>query len=281
MTDVTDFNGTLAKPADETMIQVLSSGTGLEIVERSQIDKLFQEFKFKGSFDDHIDYSVFSKSAKNIDFVILGSVSSAVTEARFTEASTHQGTDGKYYRTPASCSVYGQAIVNVRAVSTSNGSIYKVFDPFKGNVYGSTEVRSSYECRVNNPTQLAISATIKAIENAKDDFMDAFPRYGYISKTMTNPKNSKDRIAVVSLGRNDGIKAGYKLILAKYTKTHDRIKGIDSLIIQDIGEMEVNETGLADNQCLVKIPEEFSDDALPGYIVKTKADRSFLKKIFK
>lgn len=279
--DMTDFRGILARPANEALSQALSSGTGIEIVERSQIKKLFEEARFKENLGGGISTAVLKKYVDRIDFVILGSVSSATVGASFTEASTFRDKNGKYQRIPPSCSIGAQAIVNVRLISTGSGSIYKVFEPFRGRTGSSSEVRSSSECHVRNPNQLAIRATVDAIDKAKDDFMDAFPNYGYVSKTMTNIKKPKDRIAFISLGRNDGLKPRDKLMLARYEKSYDNVKNTASLVIRDVIEVEVNETGLSDGESIVRIPEDSSAEIVPGYIVKTKADRNFLKFIKK
>lgn len=275
--DVTDFEGRLSKPAQETLTQTLTAGTGLEVVERSQMDKLFEEAKFKSNVGGDIDPEALVNLAKEIDFVILGSVSSAATGAKFTEASTYKDKKGKVHEIAPSCTISGEATVNVRAVSTATGAIYKVFTPFKGRVSGSTEVRGSHECRVRDPFQLALEATAKSIENGRDSFMDAFPNFGYVSKTMTNPKDGRDRVAQITLGRNDGLKPGDRVTLAKFVKSFDRIKKADSVSLQDLTEVQVSETGLGDEQSLVQIPEEVAAEVTVGYIVKTKARRGFFR----
>jgi len=279
--DVTEFKGALAKPADEAISQTLSSGTGLEIVERAQVSKLFEEAKFKSNLGGKMDYNFLTNLVDSVDFVVLGSVTSATVGTKFTEASTYKDQNGKTHRISPSCAFSSRALVNIRIVSAGNGSIYKAFEPFQGRISGSTEVRWASECRIQNPNQLAIRATIDAIDKARDDFMDAFPIYGYVSKTMTNPKDFRDRIAFISLGRVDGLKFGDKLILAKYEKRYDRIKNSESFVIRDLVEVEVNETGLSDKECLIRIPTEFSAEVIPGYIVKTKADRSAFKSFRK
>lgn len=275
--DVTDFEGRLSKPAQETLTQTLTAGTGLDVIERSQMDKLFEEAKFKANVSGDMDPEALANLAKEIDFVILGSVSAASTGAKFTEASSYKDKKGKVHQIAASCTISGEATVNVRAVSTATGAIHKVFTPFKGRVSGSTEVRGSYECRVKDPVQLALEATAKSIENGRDSFMDAFPNFGYVSKTMTNPKDGKDRIAVITLGRNDGLKPGDRVMLAKYVKSFDRIKKTDSVSLQDLSEVQVSETGLGDEQSYIQLPEEVASEVTVGYIVKTKSARRFFR----
>ncbi|MBJ6725562.1 CsgG/HfaB family protein [Geomesophilobacter sediminis] len=278
MADVTEYQGKLSEPGTESLTQSITGGTGLEVVERSQVKRLFEEYKFKSELSGEVDPSAFSKLVKDVDFVILGSIPTASVGAKFSEASSYTDKKGKSHYIAPSCTVSAEAVVNVRAVSTTNGTIYKVFEPFKGRVSGSSEVRSSSECRVKDPLQLVLQAVNNSIEKAKDSFIDAFPNFGYAAKTMTNPQNQKDRIAVITLGRNDGLKAGDKVVLAKYVKSYDRIKKSNSLSIQDVGEVKISETGLADEQSYVQIPEEVADDVTVGYIVKTKADRSLFKK---
>lgn len=273
--DVTDFAGKLSKPAQETLTQIITGGTGLEVVERAQMEKLFEEAKFKESVSGDLDTEALTHLAKDIDYVIMGSVSSVNTGAKFTEASSYVDKKGRTHRTAASCSVSGEATVNVRAVSTATGSIYKVFTPFKGSVSGSSEIRSSYDCRVGDPYQLASGATAKAIENGRNSFIDAFPNYGYVAKTMTNPKDPKDRVAQITLGRNDGVKPGDRVMLAKFIKSFDRIKKVESVNLQDLVEVQINETGIGDDQSFVKLPEDFAAEVTAGYIVKTKSKRGF------
>lgn len=280
LADVTEFEGKLAKSANETLTQIITAGTGLEVVERSQMDKLFEEAKFKGNLTGDIDPAFLANLAKDIEFVILGSISSISSSAKFTEASSYVDKKGRVHNIAPSCSISSEATVNVRAVSTSSGTIYKVFPPLKGRTAYSTEVRSSYQCEIHDPFQLALKATAKSIENGKDGFIDAFPNFGYVSKTLTNPQNAKDRIAQITLGRNDGLNVGDKVMLAKYVKSYDRIKKTESLSIQDLTEVEISETGLGDDQSFVTLPEEFAGDITVGYIVKTKANTRFLKKLF-
>jgi curli biogenesis system outer membrane secretion channel CsgG len=270
--DVTDFAGKLSKPAQETLTQLMTSGTGLEVVERSQMDKLFEEAKFKESVSGDIDPEALAQLAKDVDFVIMGSVSNIATGARFTEESSYKDKKGKIHYTAPSCTFSGEATVNVRAVSTATGSIYKVFAPFKGRVSSSTELRNSRDCRVGDSFQLASLATASAIENGRASFMDAFPNYGYVSKTLTNSKDSKDRVAQITLGRNDGVRAGDWVTLAKYVKSFDRIKKSESVSLQDLGEARINETGLGDDQSYVLLPEELAAEVAVGYIVKTKSN---------
>lgn len=275
--DVTEFEGRLSKPAQETLTQTITSGTGLQVVERSQMDKLFEEAKFTESVGGELDPEALANLAKEIDFVILGSVTSVSTGARFTEATSYKDKKGKVHYIAPSCSYSGEAVVNVRAVTTSSGNIYKVFPPFKGRVSSTTEVRSSSDCRVEDPFQLASQATAKSIEGARDSFLDAFPNYGYVAKTLTNPKNPKDRVAQITLGRIDGLAPGDRVMLARYAKSYDRIKKTESVALQDLAEVQVSETGLGEEQCYVLLPEEIAGEVMVGYIVKTKANARFFR----
>ena len=273
--DVTEFEGRLSKPAQETLTQAMTSGTGLEVVERSQMDKLFEEAKFKESVTGELDPEALANLAKEVDFVIVGSVSSVSTGARFTEASSYKDKKGNTRYIPASCSFAGEAPVNVRAVATVSGTVYKVCAPFRGGVSSSTEVRSSRDCRIDDPFQLALQATSRSIENGRNSFIDAFPNFGYVSKTMTSLKDPKDRIAQITLGKNDGLHPGDRVILARYVKSYDRIKKTESVSLQDLVEAQVSETGLADEQCYVTLPEEIAAEVTVGYIVKTKSNLRF------
>lgn len=277
--DTTQFGGKLSKPAQESLSQLLSDGCGLEVLERGQIGNLFKEFKFGESLGSKVNYSNLTKFSKDVDYVLVGSITAAHAGASFSEARHWVDKKGQSYYNPPSCTVAGEATVNIRTIATASGSVHKVLHPYKGQASGSTEVRSTSECRVNNPEQIIESAVAKAIEKAKFDLQDAFPNYGYISKTMTNPNNPKARIAFISLGKNDGIKANDRLVIAKFEKTVDRVKKTTEMTIFDLGEVAVNATGLHDNECIVTIPEEISNEVIAGYIVKTKANRSFFNKL--
>ena len=222
--DTTEFEGKLSKPAVETLSQAISHGFGIEVVERGQVNQLFKEAKFSETLGLDTDFSKLTNVAKDIDFVLVGSIPSASVGAKYTAPSSYVDKKGKTHYIAASCNVSGASVVNIRVISTATGTVSKVFKPFKGSASGSSEVPNSSSCNVGNPLATATLAVTKAIENGKDDLHDAFPNYGYISKTLTNPQDNKSRIAYISLGKNDGVKIGDKLIIAKYVKSYDKIK---------------------------------------------------------
>jgi hypothetical protein len=278
--DNTEFDGKLSLPAQETLTQVISQGTGLEVVERGQLTKLMQEYNF-GSNMGALEGLDLTNLAKNLDFIILGSVTSASVGAEFTEARSWVDKKGNRQTSAPSCNFSAEAVVNIRSVSASTGTVTKVFPSFKGKVSNSSEVRSVSQCQVANPIQLATKAVIKAIDRSKEDLQDAFPNNGYIYKTMTDPQNPRSRIAYVTLGKSDGVNSGDKVVLAKYVKEVDRIKGTDVLKTIDVGLAVVSETDLKDDSCIVLISEEHSDQVVPGYVVKTKSNASFFRSINK
>jgi len=274
-----EYRGKLKSGAQEGITQIVSKGCGMEVVERSQAQSLFEEKKFAGSLDVGADFSDLIKMAQGIDYVILGSITNTGTGASFTPSqTTYDKKTGKSYTSKPYCTVSGHATMNVRVVNASTGTIAQAFQPFKGTVSGIFEVSDSSQCRVNDPVSVVNQAVADAIKKSKRPFFEAFPRYGYLYKTMTGADGR--RIAYINLGKLDGIKAGDDVELVRYVKEVDRVRKIERLTIQKITDVQIAETDLQDDRSIIIIPEEVSALVMPGLAVKTKYNGNILLDFF-
>lgn len=273
-----EYAGRLNTGAQEGITQIASKGCGMEVAERSQAQKLFDEKKFVWSLDMAADFSEITKMAQGIDYVVLGSITNPAVGAEFTPSQTSCDKKGKCYTSKPSCSVKGQATVNLRVINATTGTIAQSFEPFKGNVSNYFTVGSSYECRVGNPVPVINQAIENAIKKAKKPFIEAFPRYGYLYKTMTSPDGK--RIAYINIGKLDGVKGGDDVELIRYVKEVDRVRKIERLTNQKIVDVKIADTDLQDDRSIIIIPDEYSSQIMPGLAVKTKYNSNFLGNMF-
>lgn len=273
-----EYTGRLNSSAQEGITQIASKGCGMEVVERSQAQKLFDEKKFVWSLDMAADFSEISKMAQGIDYVVLGSITNPAVGAEFTPSHTSCDKKGNCYTSKPSCTVKGVATINIRVINALTGTVAQAFEPFKGNVSNYFNVGSSYECRVGNPVAVINQAIDSAVKKAKKPFIEAFPRYGYLYKTMTSSDGK--RIAYVNLGKLDGVKGGDDVELIRYVKEVDRVKKIERLTNQKIADVKIADTDLQDDRSIIIIPEEYSSHIMPGLAVKTKYNSSFFSNIF-
>lgn len=277
--DTGELKGEFAKFGQEVMSQLLSSKCGVEVVERSQLNSVVNEVKLSGEFDLFKNNEQLSSLGKDIDYYILGVVSRPVFKADFTPSTTSRDKKGNVYVSKPMCSVSASVTTNIRLIKSTTGSIYKAFDPFSGKVSSAFEVQSKSECKIGDSTSMIQSALSNSITNNDETIIDAFPSYGYISKTMTKKDDNKNRIAFVNLGTSDGLRAGDKVEIIKFEKRVDRIKNSESIEPVTVTEAKVAESELRDNSAVITIPEEASNDVLSGYAVKTKASKSIFKAI--
>lgn len=217
--------------------------------------------------------------AQGIDYVVLGSITNAGAGAEFQPSSTScDKKSGKCYTSKPGCTIRGAATVNIRVINASTGTIAQAFTPFSGSVSDYSTVDSSYRCNVKNPASVVNAAVADAIRRAKKPFLEAFPRYGYLYKTMTGPDGK--RIAYVNLGKKDGITAGDEVELIRYVKEVDRVKKTESLTHQKIADVTIAETDLQDERSIIIIPDEYLTSVMVGLAVKTKYNRQFFRNIF-
>ena len=273
-----EYTGRLSPGAQEALTQIASKGCGMEVVERSQAQKLFDEKKFVWSLDMAADFSEITSMVQGIDYVVLGSITNPVTRAEFTPGQTTCDNKGKCTTTKPSCTIKGSATVNIRVINASTGSIARAFEPFNGSISNSTTGGARYECRVRNPTPLINQAVANAVSKVKRPFIETFPRYGYLYKTMTGPDGT--RIAYVNIGRRDGVKGGDDVELIRYIKEVDRVRKTERLTNQKIADVKIADTDLQDDRSIIIIPEEYSSLIMPGLAVKTKYNSNFFGDFF-
>lgn len=268
-----EYAGRLSAGAQEGITQIASKVCGMEVVERGQAQKLFDEKKFVWSLDLGADFSEIMHMAQGIDYVVLGSITNTAVEADFTPARTTCDKKGKCWTSDPSCSVKAIATVNVRVINAATGAVAQAFDPFNGSVSNYSKVESGYACRVRNPAPLINQAVADAVKRAKKPFIEAFPRYGYLYKTLTGPDGQ--RIAYVNIGKLDGVKGGDDVELIRYVKEVDRVKRTEELTVQKIADVKIADTDLQNSRSIIIIPEEYSSQIMPGLAVKTKYNGNF------
>ncbi len=268
-----EYSGRLSPGAQEGLTQIVSKGCGMEVVERSQAQKLFDEKKFVWSLDMAADFSEITSMVQGIDYVVLGSITNPVAQAEFRPSQTTCDNKGKCTTTKPSCTIKGAATVNIRVINASTGSIAQAFEPFRGSVSNYITAEARHECRVRNATAIINQAVANATSKAKRPFIEAFPRFGYLYKTMTGPDGT--RIAYVNIGRRDGVKGGDDVELLRYIKEVDRVRKTERLTTQKIADVTIADTDLQEDRSIIIIPEEYSSLIMPGLAVKTKYNSSF------
>ncbi|MDW7973139.1 MAG: CsgG/HfaB family protein [Thermodesulfovibrio sp.] len=270
----------LYNTAQEYLVQALANTGTVELVERSQLNVIMQEIKFKAGITGEIDVEKFSKIAHEVDFVIVGSIPSASTTTQFTEGSSWTDKKGKTHYIPASCKEEAKVNLLFRVITFPSGNIQKALN-MSGQKSIKRDVQSSFDCRVQDLCGLLGQAIDVAINNSIEELMQAFPVYGYIYKTMTNIKNPKERLAFVNLGSADGIKAGSELEIIEFVKDIDPIKMESIITPQIVGECVVSETNLQPDRSICIISENFADKVFTGHAVKLKVTETFGRKLQK
>lgn len=273
-----EYAGRLSPGAQEAITQIASKGCGMEVVERSQAQKIFDEKKFVWSLDLSADFSEIRSMVNGIDYVVLGSITNPATSAKFTPSQTSCDSKGKCTTSKPSCTVKGAATVNIRVIQASTGSVAQAFEPFTGSVSNSFAVTAQYACRVGDQTAVLTQAVANAVSKAKRPLIEAFPRYGYLYRTMT--ASDGRRIAYVNLGRLDGVKGGDDVELIRYMKEVDRVKKVERLTNQKIADVKIADTDLQNDRSIIIIPEEYSSQVMPGLAVKTKYNSNFFGSLF-
>lgn len=270
----------LSSTAQEHLVQTLANAGTVEVIERSQLNAIMQEIKFKAGITGEIDAEKFSKIANGIDFVIVGSIPSASTTTQFTEGSSWTDKKGRTHYVSPSCNEEAKVNLLFRVITFPSGTIQKALN-MNGRKSIIRDVRSSFDCRVQDPCGLLGQAIYIAIDDATEELMQSFPVYGYIYKTMTNRKNPKERLAFINLGSTDGVKAGSELEIIEFVTDVDPIKGQKIITTQIIGACTVSETNLQPDISICIISEDFADRVFTGHAVKLKFTETFGKKLQK
>jgi len=266
--------------AQEFLVQTLALAGNVELVERTHLNAIIDELKFRAGISGDIDPQRFAKIAEGVDFVFVGSISKAYTQARFTPASSWTDKKGKTHYTSASCSEEAETGLVFRLLEFPEGRIQKAFNMI-GRQINYREVSSQYDCRIQDPCGLLNKAIEKAINNSKNEIINTFPVYGYIYKTMTNRKNPQERVAFITLGTSDGIKAGSMVEIIEFIKETDPIKNTDIITSKIIGECTISETDLHNDRSICIIGEDYANKVFTGHAVKTKFQESFWQRLTK
>jgi TolB-like protein len=269
----------LSNSAQESLVTTIGKIGGLDIVERSQIQSIMQETKFQASISGDIDMQQFQKIASDIDYVMVGSVASVGVNATFSEGRRWKDDKGQQRYTPPSCAEQGKVKITYRLVSPS-GNVLKVFD-MDGQKSSSGEVRYSSDCQVKNPCGVLGEAIYRAVDDNLEKFYEAFPSYGYIYKTQTNPKNPKERLAFISLGTSNNIKAGDKVDLINFSQEKNPVTGKDITNAETISECTILENDLQDKRSICMIAEATADKVKVKHAVKTKVNSSVFRSLQK
>jgi hypothetical protein len=280
--DTTQFKNSLnlAQAAQDSLTQLVVASGSVEVMERAQLDSFMQEMKFQAGVGVEVDPDQFAKIATNVDTVFVGAITSAGVTATFSEGRNWTDKKGKKHSTAPSCTEQGKVIINLRALASPSGTIMNSFQ-LKGQKSTSHEVRSSSECKSQNPGGLLSEAVYKAIDDAKEDVANTFPAFGYVYRTMTDKDNPKQRIAFINLGKRDGLEPGNKVDIIEFVEEKDRVKGGTRKVMRIIDEGEVVEGQLHDESAVLLIPEETCNRVLVGHAIRTKANVSMLRMINK
>lgn len=266
--------------AQENIINTLVKIGTTEVVERAHIDKIMQEAKFSVGIGGDIDIAQLSKLGSGIDYVIVGSVASVNASANFTEARQYVDRQGRLVVVPQKCTETGTASLTVRVLTFPAGSVLKAMNP-KATKSNTREVRYSGECVVQNVCGLLSGAVASAGDDLREDFMALFPTYGYVYKTMTHNKDTKKRIAFITLGSGDGLKAGEKVDIVEFKVEKDPVKGGDVVREAVVAECTVVENELTNDKSVCIIPEDKAQNVLVRHAVKTKVNVGLLRRIEK
>ena len=243
-----------------------------------------QEMKFQAGITSEVDANKFMQIAKGVDFVFVGAVSSAGVNASFMAGGQRKniftGKDVLCQSRTCSpsqerCWLITGLLLFLQAVSSRYSSLTARKPIYPRNV------SSSYDCRVQNACGLLQEAVYRAIDDVKESLAEAFPVYGYISKTMTHNSNKKNRIAFLSLGKADGVEAGSTVDIVEFVPEKDPVKGVTSLVPRVIAECAVTETELFPDRSICIIPEESVDFVFVKHAVRTKSKTGVFRGIQK
>lgn len=171
-------------------------------------------------------------------------------------------------------------MVAYRLVTFPRGNIQKAFQ-LDGDEAVGREVRSSYDCSVQDPCGLLSQAIYEAVDDAKESLAEAFPRYGYIYKTMTHNSDPKKRIAFITIGTSDGIKSGDKVEIIEFKKEKDPVKGIEFIQPTTIGECTITETDLSPDRSICVISDKVTERVFIKHAVKTKVTVGIFRQLQK
>lgn len=255
--------------AQEYFIQNLAMAGSFELVERAQLNALMDELKFRAGVFGNIDAQRVAKLAEGVNFVFVGSISKANIKTKFTPASSWTDKKGKTHYISASCSEEAEVGLVFRVIEFPEGRIQKAFNMI-GKQTNYRNVSSQYDCWIEDICGLLNKAVEKAINSSKKEIFNEFPVYGYIYKTLTNRKKLNERIAFITLGKTDGIKAGSVVEIIEFIRDKDPVKNAEIILQRVVGECTVSETELQNERSICIISEDCTERVFAGHAVKVK-----------
>lgn len=232
----------------------------------------------------NVDFAQLSQHGSAVDFVITGSITSVNVYAQtFIEEPCSLESDSTLSDIlfcliiniifPPSCIEEGKVSLTVKVLSFPEGTVLKVMNPT------STEFKITRKeedvCSIKDVCGLLSGAVASASEKLRDDFMELFPTYGHVYKTMTHSKDARKRIAFITLGSGDGLKAGKKLDIVEFRKEGEDI------VEFKIAECTVVKEKLKRDRSICVIPKNKADSVFVGHMVKTRAKAGLLRRIKK
>lgn len=187
---------------------------GVEIVDRSLAGRLGDEiavFEATGRFS--------GAGLDVADIAILPSVSNVQIGSNYSPQRSYSK-DGKSYTNPATC--------NYQSDMRGNVKLYKLPDlqliegiSMEG-AYSSTGPVNNRNCTISEglASGLASSAAENAINNTINQIQKHMTGKSYVIEYR---KNGDDHFALISMGRNSGLKTGQKIQFAKQVESFNRL----------------------------------------------------------
>lgn len=249
------------KVAQEAFIDVFVKVGTVDVLERRHVEAIMKEVKFSVDIGGDVDLSKLSDLGSGIDYVLVGSISGKIRASY----------------TPRKCNEVGEVKVASRILKFPSGIILKSIK-LEGEKTISREAKDSQECRIQDPCVLLSEATNKAVEDAFEDLKSLFPLYGYVYKTLTHRGNKK-RIAFITIGTEDGIKAGDKVDIVEFVQEKDPVKNTIIYRERIVAECTVLDVELGPDKSICSIQDEKARAVLPKHAVKTKVNVSIGRTI--
>ncbi|HHL33171.1 MAG TPA: hypothetical protein ENJ30_02270 [Desulfobulbaceae bacterium] len=267
-----DLSGThlenMGKLATEEF-QSMTVGTGhFNVIERAQARKLTDEYKYQrqhGMAQGNWESKYF-KLGQGIDYVIIGSVSDVTPE--ITRKPGYNDSNGKWV--PPMCTAAVQVSVAARIINTATGRTMHSFE-MQGN---DTETQQT-GCRIT--AGMAKQAMHKAINRqGMLDMVQTIPVFGYVKRIETRmATGSKNRVAYISLGQNDGIQPGDEIKIMNIEKDTDLISGKHETRYVDIAKGIVAKNGITATECILVLNGNKNADRVKvGNVVEQTAQRA-------
>lgn len=228
-----DINAKLSESVEDSVVTELVSLGGAQIFSRSDMDKIMNEQKFQqsGLADDRTLVNL-GKLA-GVKFIITGAVNNVnlsykvLTEAK--DASKRLGNQlgllGQIAGAVAAAGMESQegwniaTEVTMRIIDVETGEIVLAKKVSGKEIIGKVPY-PNYDALIGGVKK----AAGKGLLDARPDLSKYFSLKGYIFETRTSP-DGKQKVAMINIGSQHGIKGGQKLIVYTFQEAKDPIKG--------------------------------------------------------